>query len=266
MSETSYRRILKDAFLTRKEKNQAYSLRAFAKHLGLSPAFVSLVFQEKRHLSPKLAARVAKKLNWNTREQKYFLSLIEFENPKTALSQENAIEQIRKYEGSELRVESLNAEVFAAISIWYHNAILSLLNTQGAKHTVQNIARRLKLEKLETEAALHRLKKLGLVCVDGDVWSSTHHHLQIQSIPSSAIRSYHKQGLKLAADAIEQQPYEERDFSTMTLTMDCSRLELAKKRIREFQTEMAELLCHSDATEVYQLSMQLFRLTQPHQQ
>jgi uncharacterized protein (TIGR02147 family) len=261
--EASYRRILKDAFLERKEKNRTYSLRAFARHLGLSPAFVSYVFQEKRHLSPKIAMEIARKLNWNVQKQRYFLSLIEFENPKTDISQESAIEQIRKYQSSELKVESLEADIFAAISTWYYNAILSLLNLKNSKHTTQSIAQRLKLEKFEAESALHRLEKLGLVRQNGNEWSSIHCHIQVKSIPSRAIRSYHKQSLKRAEEALDQQPFEERDFSTMTLTVDPSQFELAKKKALEFRTEMVKLFENSNPTEVYQLSVQFFRLTQP---
>lgn len=263
MSEVSYRRLLKSAYLERREKNRTYSLRAFARQLGLSPAFISYVFQEKRHLSPQLAVKVAKKLNWNEQEQKYFLSLIEFENPKTNLSQEVAIEQIRKFNSSKMSMASVEAEAFAAMSVWYHNAILILLTMKNRKHTIQSIAQRLKLDRLDTEAALHRLKKLGLVRVDGNEWTSTHNLMSVKSVPSSAIRSYHKQMLKIAGEALEKQSFEEREFSNLTITVDPNQLELAKKKIREFTKEMAQLLDGSNATEVYQLSVQLFRLSQP---
>lgn len=263
MSEMSYRRLLKNAYLERREKNRTYSLRAFARHLGLSPAFVSYVFQEKRHLSPQIAIKIAKKLNWSAQEQKYFLSLIEFENPKTEIGQEAAIEQIRKLNSSKMSIESLEADAFAVMSVWYHNAILILLTMKNKKHTIESIAQRLKLDQLDTEAALHRLKKLNLVRVDGNEWFPTHSLFSVKSSPSSAIRSYHKQMLKMAGEALEQQSFEEREFSNLTITVDPKQLELAKKKIREFTKEMAQLLDGSTASEVYQLSVQLFKLTQP---
>jgi uncharacterized protein (TIGR02147 family) len=262
MSSVSYRQILKDEFLARKENNRTYSIRAFAKHLELSPSFLSLVFRRKRHLSPEVATKVARKLNWSNQEQKYFLSLIEFENPKTEISRADAIERILKYKDAKVKFASIEADTFAAVSVWYHYAILSLLNTESEKHTTRNIARRFKLEKHEAETALHRLERLGLARLNGDTWSATHRHLQIKSIPSSAIRSYHKQGLGLAAAALDQQSFEERDFSTMTLTMDPAYIQIARSKIQEFQAQMAELVCHSDTKHVYQMSIQLFRLTQ----
>lgn len=263
MLESSYRRIFKDAYLARREKNRSYSLRAFAKQLGLSPAFVSLVFQEKRHLSPKVAVRVARKLKWNDQKQKYFVNLIEFENPKTEISRETAIEQIVKFNRSKFKIQSLKAEIFAVISVWYHNAILALLKINHSKHTIETIARRLKLDKFETKAALQRLKNLGLVQLNGTEWTSTENLLELKSIPSEAVKSFHSQMLKKAADALRQQSFEEREFSNLTITVDLSQLELAKTKIREFTKEMAELLDGTNSTEVYQLSVQLFRLSQP---
>jgi uncharacterized protein (TIGR02147 family) len=263
MLESTYRRIFKDAYLARREKNQNYSLRAFAKQLGLSPAFVSLVFQEKRHLSPKVAVRVARKLKWNDQKQKYFLNLIEFENPKTELSREAAIEQIVKFNRSKLKIQSLDAELFAVISVWYHNAILALLTMKHSKHTISTIAQRLKLDKFETEAALQRLRNLGLVQFNGTEWTSSENLLELKSIPSEAVKSFHSQMLTKAGDALRQQSFEERDFTNLTVTVDPSQLELAKTKIREFTKEMAYLLEGTNSTEVYQLSVQLFRLTQP---
>jgi uncharacterized protein (TIGR02147 family) len=255
--------MFRDALLNRKEKNRTYSMRAFARHLDLSAAFVSLVIQEKRHLSPKIAMKVAQKLNWSSRKQKYFLSLLEFENPKTEFSQKAAAEQILKYKSSRLKFESLEIDVFAAISLWHHNAILSLLTLKDMTHSTHKIAQRLKLDPFETEAALQRLRKLGLVRLNGEKWSSTHSHIRVKSTPSKAIRAYHKQMLKMASEALDQQSFEERDFSNLTFTVDPSQLELAKLKILEFRREMAQLLNGSSASEVYQLSVQLFRLTQP---
>jgi uncharacterized protein (TIGR02147 family) len=230
--------------------------------VGLSPAFVSYVFQEKRHLSPQLAVKVAKNLDWSDQEQKYFLSLIEIENPKTDIGQRAALEQIKRLRTSKWKTESLEADVFAAISGWHHNAILSFLNLENTKRTIQTISQRLKLDKLETEAALYRLKKLGLVEVSGNEWTPTHNLLSIKGVSSSAIRNYHKQVLKMAAEALDQQAFEEREFSSLTITVDPKHLEQAKKKIREFTHEMAQLLDGSDASEIYQCSVQLFRLTQ----
>ncbi|MBC7464555.1 MAG: DUF4423 domain-containing protein [Bdellovibrio sp.] len=260
---TSYVSLFKDEFLRRKEKNSLYSLRAFANQLDLSPAYVSLVFRGKRHFSSAKALEVAKKLKWPREKQKYFISLLEFENPKTEESKESALATLQKLESSNLQFNSIDVDSFSAISIWYHNAILSLLTLVKSKATTKLIAKRFNLDQFETEGALRRLQRLGLVKLKMSSWSALYDYLRVPATPSAAIRLYHKELLNKAAVAIDEQDFDERDFSNMTLTVDRAQLQTAKKKITEFHNEMAQFLEGKNPTEVYQLSVQLFRLSQP---
>ena len=54
--------LLRNEFNFRKEKNQQYSLRSFAKDLGISPALVSLVLNKKKELSPKVLSAIRSRL------------------------------------------------------------------------------------------------------------------------------------------------------------------------------------------------------------
>lgn len=259
----SYVNLFKDEFLRRKEKNSLYSLRAFASQIDLSPAYVSLVFRGKRHFSSAKALAVAKKLKWPREKQKYFVSLLEFENPKTEESKESALMSLQKLESSNLQFNSIDVDSFAAISVWYHNAILSLLTIVKGKATTQLIAKRFKIDLFETESALRRLQRLGLVKLKLNSWTSLYDYLRVPATPSAAIRLYHKQHLTKAAEAMDEQDFDERDFSNMTLTVDRAQLQTAKKKIIDFHNEMARFLEGKNPTEVYQLSVQLFRLSQP---
>ena len=263
LEKTSYVNLFKDEFLRRKEKNSLYSLRAFAHQIEISPAYVSLVFRGKRHFSSAKALAVAKKLQWPREKQKYFVSLLEFENPKSEESKESALMTLQKLESTNLRFDAIDVDSFSAISIWYHNAILSLLTLVKNKTTTPSIAKRFKLELFEAESALRRLQRLGLVKLKKNSWTAIYNYLKVPAAPSAAIRLYHKQHLKKAAEAIDEQNFEERDFSNMTLTVDRTQLETAKKKIIDFHNEMAQLLEGKNPTEVYQLSVQLFRLSQP---
>ena len=263
VSEKSYVQLFKEEFLRRKEKNSLYSLRAFAQQMELSPAYVSLVFRGKRHFSPAMAVQVAKKLNWSGEKKKYFAGLVQFENAKTEESKESALTALQKLENLSQHFNSIDVDSFSAISVWYHNAILSLLTIAKSKSTTEQIAKRFKLNPFDAESALRRLQRLGLVKLKAKVWTGIYDYLRVPSVPSAAIRLYHKQLLSKATDAIDEQDFDERDFSNMTLTVDRAQLQIAKNKIKEFHTEMAKLLEGKNPTEVYQLSVQLFRLSQP---
>jgi uncharacterized protein (TIGR02147 family) len=261
-SVQSYRDLLKEAYSLRKQKNRAYSLRSFAKHLEVSPAYLTLLFQEKRHLNQRTAGRMAEKLNWSAKQKKFFVSLVQFENPHSEESRELAIEQISKLRGQNFQISTLETDRFAMMTNWQDSAILSLLTLPKFRSTTAQICRRLNLDRIEAEASLHRLQRLGLVKPLKNLWLATNNFTQIQSTPSEAIRIYHRQMMALATKAVDGQVFEERDFSNITLTVDRSRLPAAKKRIQEFQLEMAAMLEGTAATDVYQFSTQLFRLSE----
>lgn len=262
-TEFNYVTLFKDEFFRRKENNRLYSLRAFAQHLEISPAYVSLVFRGKRHLSPSTAAQVAKKLKWSREKQKYFVHLLEFENSKSEQGKEMALDNLQKLESAQLPVHSIDADTFAAISIWYHNSIIALLTSAQKKLTTIAIAKTFSLNIFECESALRRLQRLGLVEMTGRYWSALHDYIRVNSYPSQAIRLYHKNLLAKAATAIDEQNFEQRDFSNMTLSVDPSQIPLAKTKIAQFHNEMAKLFESKTTTKVYQLSVQLFELSTP---
>jgi uncharacterized protein (TIGR02147 family) len=259
----TYISLLRDEYLNRKAVNPLYSIRSFAKHIGLTPAYVSMIFQKKRFLSQATALKVAKKLNWNKSKQKYFVNLLEFENPKSEENKEIALLNLHALERSDVNFNSLEIDTFEAISVWYYNAIITLLTILKNKATVVEISKRLNLNSIEVESAMQRLKRLGIVEQKNKCWVAVHEYLRVESTPSDAIRLFHKQHLVKADNAITTQGFEERDFSNMTIAVDCNKLQIAKNKIVEFHHEMAKLLDGNNPTEVYQLSVQLFRLTNP---
>lgn len=64
IEKTSYRKLLVDEFTSRQEKNDSYSVRAFAKSLGVNKTTLAEVLTFRRHLSPKNAQKVFEKLQW----------------------------------------------------------------------------------------------------------------------------------------------------------------------------------------------------------
>ena len=80
-------------------------------------------------------------------------------------------------------------------------------------------------------------------------------------IPSAAIRKRHKQILGKALESIDTHSVAERDFSSMTLTIDPALLPEAKKRITAFRRELCAFLESSKRKRVYEISIQLFPLS-----
>lgn len=232
-------------------RNPAYSLRAFAKKLDLSPSAVSEILNGKRNVSKKLAEKVVHKLCLDPRETKSIIGL--FEGNK--IPQSSAVTQ------SDAMAVSMDH--FHLISDWYHSAILSLSETKDFSSEPTWIAKRLNIKVLEAKSALERLERLGLMERDarGKLKAT---HFQFQSpdeISSVALRKAHLQKFDLAKSSLERDKINERDFTAMTLAMDISKLPIAKKMIREFRDRLTEYLESGPKTQVYELCVQLFPLS-----
>ena len=76
----------------------------------------------------------------------------------------------------------------------------------------------------------------------------------------------HSQLIEKAKDALHTQSVENRDITSVSVSLDPEVIPLAKEEIRKFRARMKELLTQSQApTKVYQLNIQFFELTTPHE-
>src|SRR5271166_3865403 len=91
----SYRTYLKEVLAERVRKNPKYSLRALARHLGVSPSALSEIMNGLGNFSFASARRIATKLDLSNRETEYFCSLVQLEASNDPELKESFLEKIR---------------------------------------------------------------------------------------------------------------------------------------------------------------------------
>jgi uncharacterized protein (TIGR02147 family) len=247
----NYKDQLKSELARRKIINPSYSLRAFAKKLDLSPAYLSKVFNDERTLSVKAAGEIAQKLGYSEGESLDFCKLVAGQRIPTVLEEKSSLDSVL-----------LSLDRFELIADWYHYALLVLTECKDFKAEPSWIADQLSITKKSAADAINRLLRLGLIKkaqgrfkkVDKTIATPTD---QV----SRALRSFHSQMIAKAGEAIEQQDIQDREISGITLAIGPEQLVLAKKEIKKFQMKMARLLKTQEASEVYQLNVQFFRLS-----
>ena len=260
----SYQSLLKEFFLDRKNKNKSYSVRMFAKHIALSPSYVSLLLNGKRELNLKTAELIVNKLALKSFQKKYFLSLVDYQTARTADSKEKAFLHLQNLALKKLVPQQIELDVFLKLSNWHYNAILAFLTLPVSDKSIKTIAKRFCLENFYVEECLERLKRLNLADCHQGQWKSNNSYIEIKSTPSAALRKYQRSIIDLATQALEKQTtLTERDISSVVFTVDVTRLPLAQKLISEFQDKLVELLDSPQSGEVYQCAIQLFRVTEP---
>lgn len=234
---------LLNIYLKRKEKNSNYSLRAFARNLGVSQSYISLLISGQRRLNASLTEK--------------FSTLLKNEDENKILkdfAQQNG-----------LAAQNVDLEIFKLIRNWYHFAILDLSTTKGFQSNFTWIAKRLGISKAEVIDAVERLNNLGLLITTVIPWKKAARNIHVKSSqPQLAIRQYHQEMMLLASKALEnssQEAFLMREISGTTIAVNSARIAEAKSRIASFQKELAHFLTQGDRDEVYQINIQFFPLT-----
>ncbi len=248
----TYKDLLNSEFLKRIKRNPQYSKRAFAKLLGVSAGALSEILSGKRKLTSKSAEKVAKALGYSNAE---------FERLKELVFQNNENIEIEPIESKKL--ESQNLDYSFVISNWYCFAILNLAKIKNFKWDISWIAKKLGVSEFEVNNAFEKLTSIGLLCPKGKKFEIKESLIETSTdVPSAAIKSYHKDILEKAIDAIELQKVEERDISGIGFSIDKKDLKNIKKEISDFQEYIAKKYNKDKkADEVYQLQMAFFKLT-----
>ncbi len=249
-------RRLKEIQLSRK----AFSLRALAKRLKLSPAHLSLLFSGKKPLTLECADRILDYLELPAEQSRSLRMRL--------AADRQSIEQ-RRVDRKKLReFLALTESEFELIANWFYFPLLALLETRDAKSEPAWLARRLGIETKQVVDALERLETLRLVERKGTRWIASDQKLSTTyDIPSAAIRNYHREGLKRATEALEGTPIDRREFGTTVLALNASEVEAVRKFVREQRRKMAAKIQRQSernpqgTDEVYHLSVLLYPVT-----
>lgn len=246
-TEITNPRLLLQAELTRRiQHNPRYSLRRFAQALGMSHTVLSLVLSGKRPLSKKAAGKVSDFFGLNPTQRERLVS-----HRKSPPLEPASV---------------LSLDTFAVVSDWYHFAILSLLEIPKSRFTPRWIASRLGISEIEAKGAVERLLRLGLVEKNPEgEWRQAGKPIRFDNRQSTAAtRKFHSQILARAQDSLEHDPFEAREFSSVTFALDSAQLSHARDRIKAFSRElMRELESRGNPKQVYNLSIQIFPLSKP---
>lgn len=264
MANLTYQELLNEEFSKRKAFNASYSLRAFARDLGISAPRLSQVLNNKQGLSIKAAREIALTLNFSEEKRDTFCALVGAQHARKFSEREKFQEKIKKYKKQTNPYTELELEYFKVISDWWHFAILELTHIEDFQYDIYWMSQVLNLDELVVEQAIERLLKLGLAKEENnslvDVFVSLN---TTNDIPSGDLKKYHVQLMQKAMKAVYDQDVENREYSSTVLSINKEELPALKKHLRQFQREVCD---KTDAMEnknsVYCLGIQLYELSE----
>lgn len=257
-----YREYLEREFQARLRRNAGYSLRAFARDIGMQPSKLSEVLRGIRGLSKKTAERVAKQIKLSSQETSVFLSLIDLHQRRNRSTQKLAEEKLKSLAAMDGYGE-LSLERFKIISDWHHFTILELTELDCFESDPKWIAGRLGIPTKTVSEAIERLLDFGLLeRTQGGELKQTHRNLATPSgIPSRELREHHSQILMKADAALTEVDITERDFSAITLAFNSTQMDEIRRELKELRRRVGQKIQDQGQKDrVYCLSMQFFPL------
>lgn len=263
---------LREIFLTRKERNPAYSQSAFARDLGISVAILSRVMSGQRPMSLKFGLQVTTALGLSEQESNALVySILKNSSKKAKISA-----RVRHRLENDFNSQSdsnaplyttVEIERFKAMSQWYHLAILNLTTVEGFEPSPHWIARALGISNAEAAGAVERLVALGLLTETENTLKRTKENFYIKTQKSEgAMRKFHTEMIAKASNELTRtndEDFQRRLINSITFSCGPEHIEAIKDRIDRCQDEILALVGTGKKTTVYQMNAQFFPLTQP---
>jgi uncharacterized protein (TIGR02147 family) len=236
--------VLKQEFIARCQRNESYSLRAYARFLHVDHSLLAKILKGQKDLSKKMSFQVGEKLNLSSSE----------------------IQKMLELKSKKFSSEQLKEDVFIAISDWYHFAILELIKTDHFSYNPKKISKRLGVSLMEIEQAFERLVRLQFIEISKDhrvILKKVNNNWFNHKDTNQARRLLQKNLLKKAMESIDKTPFDYRANSSLTIAINNNDLPKFKNHIQKFINSTGAITdkITTKKREVYQLCVAFFPLT-----
>jgi uncharacterized protein (TIGR02147 family) len=253
-----YREYLRAVYHHRKKEQPGFSHRHFSREAGIaSPNYLLRVLKGTRCLNAPYIAKFCRALDLNQNEARYFTTLVSFNT-------ENNVDKKEKYLRDLLALRNrrgifrLDDKKLRFFSKWYYPVIRELAVILDCKDDFNLLARTCapRITARQAENAVMYLLKNGFLKKDADgrycrtepVISSG------DEVRSTILRNYHRQTLAQSIETLNAVNLENRDISSLTLSVSRKTYFAIKKEIQAFRKRLLvmaredagpEMVCHA---------------------
>jgi uncharacterized protein (TIGR02147 family) len=260
----SYQKYLSDFYREKKSKEAFFSFRYISHKVGVDHSLLVKIFQGKRHICEKSIPAFAKILNLSPRQTEYFGLLVLYGKAKTGREIKHYFERLLAF--SEVQAHKVEADKYEFYQKWYYTAVREILHVQPDITDYRKLASLVEpaITPGEAKKAVALLVRLGFVKKNehGQFELSSRFITTGDDWKSIAIQSFQKESLALASRALEGVPKEQRDISTITVSLDNEGFQKVRDRVRAFQDEIVGIAAScGKVNRVYQVNLQVFPMS-----
>ncbi|MBN1128510.1 MAG: TIGR02147 family protein [Chitinispirillaceae bacterium] len=259
-----YHKYLLDYYNEKKVTDRFFSYRYMSRRLGIDAGYLVKVLQGQKNITLSSVPKFAALLKLGKKETKYFELLVLFSKAKSNAEITSYFEKMLPF--TEVKHTRLESDKYEFYQKWYHSAVREVIGFAGYRGDYKALAELIlpAIKPLEAKKSVELLLRLGLVQKNhnGEHLLTSRFLTTGEEWHSIAIRKFQEETILRAQEALDQIPREERDISTMTVSLSAEGFEEVRERLRQFRRlifEIAEKEQHADGA--YQLNLQFFPIS-----
>lgn len=240
--------LLKIIFLEKKSRNKKFSMRAFARDIGVPPGRLSEIIAGKRNLTLSLALKFSNTYSLSTEDKKALYKLV------------RAQKKLRKQ--TILERHFIHPQDFSKICHWKYYALICLVQNSSDGATLNDLSAKMGIDQTEVQAMLTTFGKINLISLHGDrFFAPKMSTTTTQDVLDESIQRFQKDMLQFHISQMTSIPMELREVQSMILPLPKVKLKQAKAAIRKFFNDFENKFGTANTTDIYGLSVQLSPLT-----
>ncbi len=268
-SYQNYQAFLADHVSSMKVKSQGWSLNVWKRHLGIaSAASLSMILNGQRHPGKNLILALAKYFQFNPEEARYFEKLVSLQKKSKSTKMSLFLNQVLSNEDKRLELKVIDEDKLQDLQELLMNPLTHILREMTTlKNFRENVswisqALKSKYSYEEITELLERAIDVGLIKkIEGEGLKISTLAVRVPKPNERSLELFHQKVLGETVSGINSVPQADRAYHVSYLNIRKENLELAKKMLREFQSEFNQFLTEEQGDEVYQLSMQFIPIT-----
>ncbi|GEM_PF-3470498 len=255
---------LKLIFQDRALRNSSYSLRAFARDLGLSVSTLSALFRQQSKLSRKKAQEVCVTLRLDVTLTEYFRLLVTAETAKSPEVTQASWNAVREFRSRHLYQNFLLEEAGSFEWSWLHACLMLLSRLGKLPNPCHDLQTSLPFEPQQLQQAMHDLVQAGWLKPSPEGMTAPLGYLYAPK-PGPQIRALHRHMLQHNQYALDGIPVEQRTFAQNFITIRrCDYEKLASELSDLIRERCDRVESREQHDSVYSLSWQLIPLSLAH--
>jgi len=260
------RKFLKDYYDEQKKNQPSFSYQYFANKAGIkSKTFIYKVIAGQKALSKSAIFSVAQAMGLKKAETDYFEAMVNFTQAKTEREGEFYFNHLQTF-GKRHPATQLRQDQFAYFSKWYYPALRELVTILDFKDDFKVLARSLDppISTVQAKKAVQLLLKLGLIkrSLSGNYHQTDKTLTTGDRVQSLAVQAFQKENLRLAAESNDRHKRQDRDISTLTVSISEAGFRRISEEVAAFRKHLAGIIEKDEpADRVYQINFQIFPLS-----